>query len=150
MDLIRFDIVQTELSASFVQSPWFPNEEKKTSPPLHKLSGLLWMLIPPVLHTVRKKSPVYLFMQNIVVVIWLLSNIRLFVTPGTACSTPGFPVHHCLLKLAQTHVHQVGDAVQPSHLLLSPSSPALSLSQHQGQSIGASASASVFPVNIQC
>ena len=37
------------------------------------------------------------------------------------CSTPGFPVLHCLLELAQTHVHWVSDAIQPSHLLLSPS-----------------------------
>ena len=40
------------------------------------------------------------------------------------CSTPGFPVHHQLLKLTQTHVYHVGDAIQPSHLLLSPSPPA--------------------------
>ena len=38
---------------------------------------------------------------------------------------PGFPVHHQLLELAQTHVHRVGDAIQPSHPLLSPSPPAL-------------------------
>ena len=44
---------------------------------------------------------------------------------------PGFPVHHQLLELAQTHVHQVGDAIQPSHPLLSPSSFAFNLSQHQ-------------------
>ena len=37
------------------------------------------------------------------------------------CSTPGFPVHHQLLELAQTHVHPVGDAIQPSHPLSSPS-----------------------------
>ena len=48
------------------------------------------------------------------------------------CSTPGFPVHHQLLELAQTHVHQVGDAIQPSHPLSSPSPPAFNLSQHQG------------------
>ena len=48
------------------------------------------------------------------------------------CSTPGFPVHHCLLKLAQTHIHQVGDAIQPPHPLSSPSRPALNLSQNQG------------------
>ena len=47
-----------------------------------------------------------------------------------SCSTPGFPVLHCLPELAQTHVHQVGDATQPSHPLLSPFPPALSLSQH--------------------
>ena len=44
------------------------------------------------------------------------------------CSTPGFPVLHCLPELAQTHVHRAGDAIQPSHPLLSPSSPALNLS----------------------
>ena len=48
------------------------------------------------------------------------------------CSTPGFPVLHCLLEFAQAHVHWVGDTIQPSHPLLSPSPPALSLSQHQG------------------
>ena len=48
------------------------------------------------------------------------------------CSMPGFPVYHQLPKLAQTHVHQVSDAIQPSHLLLSPSPPSFNLSQHQG------------------
>ena len=47
------------------------------------------------------------------------------------CSTPGFPVYHQLLELAQTHVHRVGDTIQPSHPLSSPSLPAFSLSQHQ-------------------
>ena len=45
-------------------------------------------------------------------------------------STPGFPVHHQLPELTQTHVHQVSDALQPSHLLSSPSPPAFNLSQH--------------------
>ena len=70
--------------------------------------------------------------------------------------TPGFPVHHQLQELAQTHVHQVGDAIQPSHPLSSPSPPAFNLAQHQGffpvsqffvsggQSIGVSASALVL------
>ena len=47
-------------------------------------------------------------------------------------STPGFPVRHQLLELTQTHVHGVGDAIQPSHPLSSPSPPAFDLSQHQG------------------
>ena len=47
-------------------------------------------------------------------------------------STPGFPVHHQLPELAQTHDHGVGDAIQPSHPLSSPSPPAFNLSQHQG------------------
>ena len=45
---------------------------------------------------------------------------------------PGLPVHHQLPELAQTHVHRVGDAIQSSHALSSPSSPAFNLSQHQG------------------
>ena len=77
------------------------------------------------------------------------------------CSTPGFLVHHQLPELAQTHVHRVSDAIQPSHPLLSPSPPALNLfpasgsfSMSQlfpsgGQSTGVSTSASVLPVNIQ-
>ena len=48
------------------------------------------------------------------------------------CSTQGFSVHHQLPELAQTHVHRVADAIQPSRPLLSPSPPAFNLSQHQG------------------
>ena len=48
------------------------------------------------------------------------------------CSYPGFPVLHSLPEFAQTHVCWVGDAIQPSHPLSSPSPPALNLSQHQG------------------
>ena len=47
-------------------------------------------------------------------------------------STSGLPIHHQLLESTQTHVHWVGDAIQPSHPLSSPSAPALNLSQHQG------------------
>ena len=47
------------------------------------------------------------------------------------CSTPGLPVHHQLLEFTQTHVHRVGDAIQPSHPLSSPSPPAPNPSQHQ-------------------
>ena len=75
------------------------------------------------------------------------------------CSTPGLSVLHYLSEFAQTHVHCVDDAIQLSHPLL-PLPPALNLSQHRsfpvsqlfasgGQSIGASASASVLPMNIQ-
>ena len=84
----------------------------------------------------------------------------------TLCNTmnrsmPGLPVYHQLPEFTQIHVHQVGDAIQPSHPLSSPS-PAPNLSKHQGlfqwvnssfpwggQSIGVSASASVLPMNTQ-
>ena len=47
-------------------------------------------------------------------------------------STPGLPVHRQLPEFTQTHAHQVGDAIQPSHSLSSPSPPAPNPSQHQG------------------
>ena len=76
------------------------------------------------------------------------------------CSMLGFRVFHYLPEFAQTHVHRVGDAIQSSHPLLSPSPSAFYLSKHQGvfqwvsfksggQNIGASASASVFAMTIQ-
>ena len=62
------------------------------------------------------------------VVVQSLSSVPLFAAPWTAaCQAP------CTLpELAQTHVHQVGDAIQPYHPLSSPSPPAFNLSQHQG------------------
>ena len=76
------------------------------------------------------------------------------------CNTPGFPVHHQLPELAQTHVYWVSDVIQPSHslasLLLLPSIfPSISVFSMNhffssgGQSIGASATASVLPMNDQ-
>ena len=78
------------------------------------------------------------------------------------CSTPGFPVPHHLPEFGQTHAHWVDDAIQLSHPLSSPSPPAFNLSQLQclfqsvgssyqvtSQRTGASASASVLPMNIQ-
>ena len=62
------------------------------------------------------------------------------------CSTPGFPVHHQLPELAQTHVYRVGDAIQRSHPLLSPSPPAFNLSQDQGLFQWASSSHQVAKV----
>ena len=75
-------------------------------------------------------------------------------------STPGFPVHHQLPELAQTHIHQISDAIQPSHPLLSPypsalsfpasgASPKSQLFTSGGQSIGVSASTSVLPMKTQ-
>ena len=63
-----------------------------------------------------------------------LSSVAQFVfrlCDPMECTTPGFPVHHQFPEFAQTHVHQVSDAIQPSHPLSSPSPPAFSLSQHQ-------------------
>ena len=80
-----------------------------------------------------------------------IAQLWLTICDPMDCSTPGFPVLHHLLKLAQTHVHWVGDAIQPSHPLLSPSPPAFSIFRDQGlfKWVSSSASASVLPMNIQ-
>ena len=62
------------------------------------------------------------------------------------CSTPGLPVHHQLPEFTQTHVHWVGDAIQPSHPLPSPSAPTFNLSQHWGLFQGVSSSYQVAKV----
>ena len=64
----------------------------------------------------------------------LLSHVPTLYNPmdREAWSTPGFPVHHQLLELTQTHVLQVNDAIQSSRPLLSPSPPTFNLSQNQG------------------
>ena len=85
-----------------------------------------------------------------------LSHVWLFVTPMD-CSMPGLPVHHQLPEFTQTHVHWVGDAIQPSHPLSpsgsskDPSSWSFQMSHFftsGGQRIGISASASVLPMII--
>ena len=96
-------------------------------------------------------------LYNLIVLTSVQSLTHVRLCDPMDCSTSGFPVHHQLPELAQTHIHQVGDTIQPSRPLSSPS--AFNLSQHQGlkspfftsdgQSIGASASASVLPMNIQ-
>ena len=74
---------------------------------------LNWFFSPPVFSSVQLLSRV-----------WLCSSVD--------HSTPGLPVHHQLPEFTETHGHWVGDAIQPSHPLSSPSPPALNLSQHQG------------------
>ena len=89
-----------------------------------------------------------------------VSQLCLTLCDSMDCSTPGFPVLRYLLEFAQTHVHWVCEAIQPSHPLLPPSPPAFNLPASGsflmswafasgGQITGASASALVLPMNIQ-
>ena len=77
---------------------------------------------PPVSRTYFLSPLVSQFSRSVV------SDIRDFMNR----STPGLPVHHQLPEFTQTHADRVGDVIQPSHLLSSPSPPAPNLSQHQG------------------
>ena len=90
-----------------------------------------------------------------------VTQLRLTLCDPMDCRTPGFLIYHQFLELTHTYVHRVGDAIQPSHPLSPPSLPVLNLSQPSGsflvswlftsggQSSGASAAASVLPINIQ-
>ena len=68
------------------------------------------------------------------ILVVVVQSLRPTLCDRMDCSPPGFPVLHHLLEFAQTHVHRVGDATQPSRPLSPLSLPALSLSQHQGLS----------------
>ena len=92
-------------------------------------------------YTNISSRPCFLFWGGVYTGVELLDHIVQFSSVAQSCltlcdpmdySTPGLPVHHQLLELTQTHVHWVGDAIQPSNSLLSPSPPAFNLSQHQG------------------
>ena len=69
--------------------------------------------------------------DNLVIQFSSVTQLCLTLCEPMDCSTPGFPVHHQLPKLAQTHIHWVGDTIQPSHPLSSPSPPACNLSQNR-------------------
>ena len=73
----------------------------------------------------KQLDAVYIY----IFVVQSLSHVLTLCNPMD-CSTAGFPVLHYLLELAQTHVHCVSDAIQPSHPLSAPSPPAFNLSQH--------------------
>ena len=100
--------------------PWgmwdlsYPSRDWTHTPCIRSQNSNYW--------TVRKVPTIY---------VYLLFSHSIMSDP-IYCSTPGFSVLHHPLELAQTYVHWVGDAIQPSHLLSSPSSPAFNLSQHQG------------------
>ena len=110
---------------------------KPTSPVSPALAGRFLTTVPP------GKPPRSIFYLNSIkhiayihCMLWkcsvqLLSHIRLFVTPWTA-ACQGFPAHHQLQELTQTHIHRIGDSNLPSHPLSSPSPPTFNLCQHLG------------------
>ena len=92
----------------------------------------IWSSNPTPGHTPRQKYNSKRHMQPYVHQFSSVAQSCLTLCQPMDCSMPGFPVHHQLPELAQTHLHRVGDAIQPSHPLMSPSPPAFNLSQHQG------------------
>ena len=102
----------------------------------------------------------WILKHTVLLVISAVAQLCLTLCDPIACSMPGLPVHHQLLEPTQTHVHWVGDAIQPSQPLSSllllpqsfPASGSFQTSQFltsDGRSIGVSASTSVLPMNTQ-
>ena len=94
-----------------------------------------WMNLEPVIQSgVREKWISYINTYIIYIPYQFSSVIQscLTICEPMDCRTPGFPVHHQLLELTQTHVLRVSDAIQPSHPLSFPSPPTFNLCQHQG------------------
>ena len=78
-------------------------------------------------------SPIFYFTDSELIQFSSVNSVTqsyLTIRKPMDCSTPGLPVHQQLPELAQTHVHRISDAIQPSHLLSSHSPPAFNLSQH--------------------
>ena len=98
----------------------------------HSAHHLLWVLGPPLSLSMRMAplSFIFSFMDSSVQFSSVAQSCPTLCNPMD-CSTLGLPVCHQLLKFIQTHVHWIGDEIQPSHPLSSPSL-AFSLSQHQG------------------
>ena len=93
----------------------------------------------------------FLISLRIIICCCSVTKLCLTLLNPMDCSTPGFPVLHYLLEFSQTHVHWVGDAIQPSHPLSPPSPPTFSLSQHRGLFQWVSSSHQVAKVlELQC
>ena len=101
----------------------------------------VWLLV--TLGTVAHQAPLSMGFSRqeywsglpiikLMLLLLIQSRSRVQLCDPMNCSIPGIPVLQYLLGFVQTHVHWVGDAIQPSHLLSSPSPPALNHSQHQG------------------
>ena len=94
---------------------------------LPHVSYILYVMIEQQIHKYNKEvSPLVYSVQ-----LSSITQLCLTVFDAMDCSTPGFPVHHQLPELTQTHVHWVDDAIQPSHPLWSPFPPTFNLSQHR-------------------
>ena len=158
---------ETVLDYLYFQSSW----QNQAVYPMCCMWQYLVLALPPHMPCFLGNSSAIFSSEQGIHITWVFEQICCFPSVAQSCptlcdpmdcSTPGFPVHHHLPELAQTHVHWVSDAIQPSHPLPSPSPPAFNQSfpvsgsfpvnqffVSGGHSIGASASALAFPMNIQ-
>ena len=118
---------------TWLGSLWWedPQEEGMATPTPAILPGEFQGLWQAIVHVVTESNAIYQLSTHGYMFSSVVQSCPTLCDPMNH-STPGLPVHHHLPESTQTHVHWVSDAIQPSHLLLSPSSPAFNLSQHQG------------------
>ena len=157
---------------------WASRPEKRGEEGREYESLVIWVITPLVpdmeWKSLRWNQPLVTWVSLAIMDCMLYLQIHMWVqqfsSVAQSCSTlfdpmdrstPGFPVHHQLPELAQTHTHWVGDAIQPSHPLSSPSPPVFNPSQHQGlfqwvsslhlvaKVLELQLQASVLPMNIQ-
>ena len=121
-----------------------------------KFISFLYLNIIGVFECARFSSEHTLHVFFWFVSLWWIKEVQFSLSATSDCdpmdcSRPGLPVHHQLPEFAQTHVYRVGDAIQPSHPLSSPSPPAPNPSQHQGlfQWVGSSHLAKVLEFQLQ-
>jgi len=115
-------IVNKNLQGAWFNNLQWPIWEKNLKRNRH-LCMYMWITLP------------YTWKWQSIVINYQFSSVHqscLTLCDSIDCDTPGFPVYPYLLESTQTHVHRVGDAIQPSHPLSSSSPPAFNLSQHQG------------------
>ena len=100
---------------------------------LHCLSEFFHCHLPPSIPAHRELLKTFSTLKKLnTYCCCSVTRLCLILCNPMGCSTPGFPVLHCLPEFAQTHVHWINDAIQPSHPLSPPSPSALNLSQDQG------------------
>ena len=121
-------VVTSVQSTSCEISGWIKHKLESRLPGEISVTSDMQM-IPPLM--AESKKELKSLLMKVKVQFSLVTQLYPTLWDPMDCSTPGFPVHHQLLELTQTHIHQVGDAIQPSHPLSSPFPPAPNPSQHQ-------------------
>ena len=129
---LKLNIQKTKIMASSPITSWQIDEETVETVADFIFLGSKITADGDCSHEIRRRLLLGGKVMTILVQFSSVAQSCLTLCDPMNCSMPGLPVHHQLPEFTQTHVHWVGDVIQPSHPLSSPSPPAFNLSQHQG------------------